>query len=230
MRSPQDPFWMWPPSTPYPEDVIYHNGAFHFLNREENLYVCTVKAPLEEPQVRVVVRQFHPVIPGYEPWRVEDRYLVESRGELLMVVRKKSLQEPTRSSSFRVFQMTAPDADHADEYSWDELPTLDGRMLFVGHGHSRSYEVADFPELQDAVYFHDEAFNVLTMVFLGDGNMDPRVEELRRALQSLVNMVAEFAALIRNLVVDALSPAYHPDMPSINLDLLNIETVATELE
>ncbi|OEL13065.1 hypothetical protein BAE44_0025915, partial [Dichanthelium oligosanthes] len=47
---------------------------------------------------------------------------------------------------------------------------------------------------------------------------------------SLLNVVSESAAVIRNLAVDAFSPAYHPDIPSINLDLLNIETVATELE
>ncbi|KAG8040108.1 hypothetical protein GUJ93_ZPchr0650g16441 [Zizania palustris] len=71
---------------------------------------------------------------------VTARYLVESRGELLMVVR---LGQPT--SSFRVFQMVQVRMPNGPitGYTWQELHALDGRALFVGRCCSRSYEVAE---------------------------------------------------------------------------------------
>ncbi|KAF0926988.1 hypothetical protein E2562_029215 [Oryza meyeriana var. granulata] len=52
---------------------------------------------------------------------VAARYLVESRGHLLM----------SPASAFRVVQMAK---EMLNEYAWEELLTLDGRMLFVGRG------------------------------------------------------------------------------------------------
>ncbi|OEL22463.1 hypothetical protein BAE44_0016518 [Dichanthelium oligosanthes] len=40
--------------------------------------------------------------------------------------------------------------------SWSKLDTLGGRMLFVGYGCSRSYEVDKYPGFKDGIYFLDD--------------------------------------------------------------------------
>jgi hypothetical protein len=68
---------------------------------------------------------------------VRARYLVVSRGELLMVVRLAA-HHHVPTSSFKVFRMIIIEPDDngedADEYTrtWIELGELCGRMLFVG--------------------------------------------------------------------------------------------------
>ncbi|RCV16464.1 hypothetical protein SETIT_3G140300v2 [Setaria italica] len=105
-------------------------------------------------------------------------YLVVSRDELLMVVRLTSGANKL-PSAFRVFRALRPvqdaeevvDEDGEDDqvaeaddqgeeieypWSWGELDTLEGRMLFVGRGCSRSYEVAQYPGFEDGIYFSDD--------------------------------------------------------------------------
>ncbi|OEL16264.1 hypothetical protein BAE44_0022717, partial [Dichanthelium oligosanthes] len=141
------------------EDVIYHNDAFYFINRDLNLLECKPnfqeEAPLEQLEVRTKELRFLPMMIIGDGADVRARYLVESRGELLMVVRLSLDQKET--SSFSVFRIMRPHPAHAD-YCWDELPELGGRMIFVEHGCSISYEVADFHGSQEGVYFHDECF------------------------------------------------------------------------
>uniref|UniRef100_A0A0D9WJW9 KIB1-4 beta-propeller domain-containing protein n=1 Tax=Leersia perrieri TaxID=77586 RepID=A0A0D9WJW9_9ORYZ len=144
------------------EDVIHHNGAFHFLTDEEDLLVF---APLvhDDGRLEMISMGIHFGHQRHHDGDARIRYLVESRGELLIVVRlTPHLGQPT--SSFRVFQMEQallPAADdnggynHA-EYTWNELHDLGGRMLFVGRGCSRSYDVANYPGFRDGVYFLDD--------------------------------------------------------------------------
>uniref|UniRef100_I1R5Y2 KIB1-4 beta-propeller domain-containing protein n=1 Tax=Oryza glaberrima TaxID=4538 RepID=I1R5Y2_ORYGL len=74
------------------------------------------------------------------------RYLVESRDELLMVVRLGTL-----------------------EHSWIKLADLGGRMLFVGRGCSRSYEAADgYPGMEGVYFLDDRSFYDRTTVFKND--------------------------------------------------------------
>ncbi|RLM98032.1 uncharacterized protein C2845_PM06G22710 [Panicum miliaceum] len=56
---------------------------------------------------------------------------------------------------FRMAQLQMPDASHM-LYTWRTVPALNGRMLFVGLGCSRSYVVADFPGFQEGIYFLDD--------------------------------------------------------------------------
>ncbi|KAF0927040.1 hypothetical protein E2562_029261 [Oryza meyeriana var. granulata] len=110
------------------EDVIHHDGAFHFLTDEEDL-------PVFEPLVHddgrlemisIGTRRF-----GHHRHYDGDahiRYLVESREQLLMVVRlTPHLRQPM--AAFRVFQMMqahVSDSDGDDggyniaEYTWNE--------------------------------------------------------------------------------------------------------------
>ncbi|OEL38567.1 hypothetical protein BAE44_0000417, partial [Dichanthelium oligosanthes] len=162
------------------EDVIYHDGAFHFVFRQGDLLMCTPnEATVEQLQVGMDFRMF--LGSRLAVLRAGARYLVECRGELLMVLRIQPHHKVT--SEIRVSRMTqeqAPDADgtyayystdagHA-RYSWTELPTLDCRMLFVWRGCSRSFEVAHFPGSQEGVYFLDDgSFHAAPLICYGDG-------------------------------------------------------------
>ncbi|KAG8086471.1 hypothetical protein GUJ93_ZPchr0010g7455 [Zizania palustris] len=124
------------------EDVIYHNGAFHFLSTCKNIVVCTPELHQGALQVHQESRLF--LRHGVRFNTAAVRYLVESRGQLLMVV-KTSINLPGQPPwEFNVFQMTHLQAPVGEaKYTWTLVPKLGGRMLFIGHGCSRSYEVAD---------------------------------------------------------------------------------------
>ncbi|XP_062179513.1 uncharacterized protein LOC133884181 [Phragmites australis] len=139
-------------------DIISRNGAFHCLTREERILLCSPVfnedgvVDYEGMQLRLLP------VRGYDQ-HVHGRYLVESRGELLMAVRftpAADRQMPT--SSFRVFRLIESHILNSDkvDYTWDELHTLGGRMLFIGQGCSRCYEMGDFPGFQDGIYFMDD--------------------------------------------------------------------------
>ncbi|CAL4909607.1 unnamed protein product [Urochloa decumbens] len=160
------------------EDVIYHDGAFHFVNLLGNLLLCRPEFQDEAPLEQLQVRQEGRVMMGEVPYAVGACYLVECRGELLMVWRIQRRQGVT--SSFRLFRMTreqeAPDADDGIGagqalYRWTELPALEGRMLFVGRGCSRSFEAAHFPGAREGVYFLDDwSFHPAAMMGYGYGD------------------------------------------------------------
>ncbi|KAL5231321.1 hypothetical protein ABZP36_030097 [Zizania latifolia] len=149
-------------------DVIYYQSAFHFLSQWDDIFVVTPQLHhYSEPGQQVVAQDFR----IFARWEVGDEhddhafdarytYLVESREELLMVERC-AISPGSQTMSFRVFQMLRlPEPVGLNEYAWIRLPALGGRVLFVGRGCSRSYEVADFPGLEDGVYFLDDRDSV----------------------------------------------------------------------
>uniref|UniRef100_A0A0E0DT56 KIB1-4 beta-propeller domain-containing protein n=1 Tax=Oryza meridionalis TaxID=40149 RepID=A0A0E0DT56_9ORYZ len=135
---------------PILEDVIHHKEAFYFLTAQEHLHVL---APME-------TRSFPHDGRDYDG-RAVARYLVESRENLLMVVRFVSdppLFPPT-TWAFKVFEMVELPINNGEaRYAWNELESLGGRMLFVARGCSKSYNVADYPGLgfSAGVYFLDD--------------------------------------------------------------------------
>ncbi|CAL4901741.1 unnamed protein product [Urochloa decumbens] len=148
------------------EDVIYHDGAFHFLSHGGDLVICWPEFQDEAPLEGLHVRRKFQGMPGGYVLNAGAHYLVECRGELLMVVRVQTHQEVT--SEFKVLRITQDDDDAHDV--WTELPALDGRMLFVGRGCSRSFETADFPGFHEGVYFLDDGnFHAAPMTRDGDG-------------------------------------------------------------
>ncbi|KAL6658617.1 hypothetical protein ACP70R_004203 [Stipagrostis hirtigluma subsp. patula] len=165
------------------EEVVYHDGGFHALTQGEHIYAYTPL--LSKPPTIGVAEGSRRFLPGDRIYDDDDdvvlaRYLVVSRGELLMVVRYKP--SPTqKTSSFRVFQavdveeqMPAAanmgeddpnpagagnddDPNPAATATWSELDTLGGRVLFVGRGCSRAYEANQYPGIEEGVYFLDDS-------------------------------------------------------------------------
>ncbi|KAG8086470.1 hypothetical protein GUJ93_ZPchr0010g7879 [Zizania palustris] len=143
------------------DDIIFYHGAFHVIDELVFVNSLRVYVPLFDldgnmDHFHVEMIYFQLEDHEYDE-HVTARYLVESRGELLMVVR---LGQPT--SSFRVFQMVQVRMPNGPitGYTWQELHALDGRALFVGRCCSRSYEVAEHAGLEDGVYFLDDgSFN-----------------------------------------------------------------------
>ncbi|KAG8055221.1 hypothetical protein GUJ93_ZPchr0001g31375 [Zizania palustris] len=141
------------------EDVLYYNEAFHFLTQGDHIRVGAPAFHIGGmTQVQWENRYFSPGNRAYEQY-VKARYLVESRGDLLLVVRCSPYPgQPT--SAFKVFRMVQPEVpannNNVVEYKWMELPSLDGRMLFVGRGSSKSYEAAAYPGFESGIYFCDD--------------------------------------------------------------------------
>lgn len=158
-----------------PEDVIYHRRDFYFLTHGKHLLVCRLERlpNNEELDPQWEIRRFHPV--GRYDNLVRASYLVKSRGEMLMVLRfipEFLVDRPAWTSTFKVFRMTErqipvagagsstndndpfPVAEYP--WAWSELDTLDGRILFVGHGCSRAYEADQYPAIKGGIYFLDD--------------------------------------------------------------------------
>ncbi|RLM58350.1 hypothetical protein C2845_PM18G03860 [Panicum miliaceum] len=145
------------------EDVVYHDGAFHLLlTHGEHVHVCTPALLPNGFRTDWEERRFHPGGRTDDGQHVRARYLVVSRGELLMVVRfADGPAPPWTTSSFKVFRATRwrmlfPELARSYPWAWSELDALGGRMLFVGYGCSRSYEVDQYPGFKDGVYFLDD--------------------------------------------------------------------------
>uniref|UniRef100_A0A0E0N363 DUF295 domain-containing protein n=1 Tax=Oryza rufipogon TaxID=4529 RepID=A0A0E0N363_ORYRU len=149
------------------EDVVFYDGAFHFLTQGEHIIVAGPDFHGGDP-VDWEMRAFEHIGREYDQY-VEARYLVESREDLLMVVRCSPYPgQPT--SEFRVFRMAQAGPDDVfpyQHYVWLELPSLEGRMLFVGRGCSRSYDADQYPGFEGGVYFFDDDIQDPAMLPLG---------------------------------------------------------------
>ncbi|TKV93217.1 hypothetical protein SEVIR_9G211700v4 [Setaria viridis] len=156
------------------EDVLFHDGSFRFLTQGAHIRVCT--PVVNQTGGLQSISSSLCLFQGREQQSqlVPARYLVQSRGSLLMVARyatQYSRQLPT--NGFKVYEMmekpVSKDGTSRVEYTWRELKCLGGRMLFVGRGCSRSYDVAKYPWSGiEGVYFADDsAFNDTAMLLRG---------------------------------------------------------------
>lgn len=142
-----------------PEDVVCYKGEFYFLIADdsgEHLFVC--KPVFNQHGVLEAVSKGLRFIQPHQYRNYEQqphvRYLVESRGELLMVV-KLPPDEPCRFLVFQMTRISTRDPGHM-LYNWIMVPELDGRILFLGKGCSKSFEVHDFPGFHSGFYFLDD--------------------------------------------------------------------------
>lgn len=150
----------------FAQDVIYHNGAFYSLHADgdQQISICLAE-PFQDDDDHVWEhRRFHPGGRLYEDF-IRGRYLVSSRGDLLLVVRfAPQPNEPT--SDFKLYRATErphqvpepdPDFPVADfAWAWTELDSLDGQILFVGLGSSRAYDSDEYPGVMPGIYFFDD--------------------------------------------------------------------------
>ncbi|KAF0924302.1 hypothetical protein E2562_010002 [Oryza meyeriana var. granulata] len=155
-------FWaVWPPEEV--EDLLYYNDGgvecFLFLTQEEDVRVCA-EPNFHEANVQLFsnLSRFKPR--GSDGQPVLARYLVQSRGVVLMVVRLGSpIQHEPAASEFRVFERKYLN-DGKFRNIWSGLSELDGRMLFVGRGCSRSYEATDgYPGMEGVYFLDDRSFD-----------------------------------------------------------------------
>nr|XP_040244910.1 uncharacterized protein LOC120964363 [Aegilops tauschii subsp. strangulata] len=139
------------------EDIMWHNGAFHLLLSSEcvNVFVLQLTEhgdgiSFENGLIMMVdARHFNNEV-------IIGRYILVSRGELLLVLRISG-----DSDSFRVFQLKELDTPRGlTTHEWTELEDLDERVLFVGKGSGRSYEKSEFPGFGEGgfLFFLDDEY------------------------------------------------------------------------
>lgn len=154
------------------EDVIWFRESFYTISRGANIVVSTPDTTIEEPGFLVNFAQFllaslglNEPVPGY----LVSRYLVESRGQLLMI----SWYSPKCAELTSCFHVHKLQHIHlvgrsGDIISYNQVNDLTGRILFAGRGSPCSYETKDHPDIEEGVYFHnDRSFSVWRMIYYG---------------------------------------------------------------
>jgi hypothetical protein len=160
------------------QDMIYYKNelkeGFHVLSNTEEVVVYTPNggpgAPLVMSRSSYHVQKRADYKPDGLLHRSVNlsRYLVESRGKLLMILRQLKWRRTIR---FRIFEMNLEIApDGSSEASWVELHTLPGRLLLLGRGCSRAFEVSQFKRLDvgNIYYLDDTKFNISMALFGGN--------------------------------------------------------------
>lgn len=148
------------------EDMVYFDGGvwtgFHVINHVELLSVFATMLPdnIIQRMTYPVQRQDDDVLPSLPESTSTSRYLVESRGRLLMVRRYYTYESDgvCQTLLFRVFQLEIQKlADGSSTASWLELNSMDGRVLFLGRSCSRAYEVPRISGFNgESIYFLDD--------------------------------------------------------------------------
>lgn len=175
------------------QDIIYYKEGFHVLSNTEDVVVYTPKvsggwyAPLVMSRTSYLVEKRA----DYKPDSLlpkshsMSRYLVESRGKLLMVLR---LFRPKRRREFRIFEMNLAGGG-SESASWVELHALPGRVLLLGRGCSRAFEVSQFDRLPvgNIYYLDDTSFNLPLALSNGSrhSSTDMGVEEFHKTLNKM---------------------------------------------
>jgi len=148
------------------EDVVYFEGGvvpgFHFINNKEDISVARTSdvRALHGYWSKVQGQEDDDVFSTLPDSVYIIRYLVVSRGRLLMVRRyfTWSGSDVHQTLLFRVFECQIKLNYHGFEiYSWAELERLDGRALFLGRGCSRACELPQNSGIREGrIYFIDD--------------------------------------------------------------------------
>uniref|UniRef100_A0ACD5X6B6 Uncharacterized protein n=1 Tax=Avena sativa TaxID=4498 RepID=A0ACD5X6B6_AVESA len=170
------------------QDIIYYKGGFHVLSNTEDVVVYT---PNVVNGASLVMSRTSCLIQKRDDYKPDSRlpksfrmsrYLVESRGKLLMVLR---LFRPEQRREFRIFEMNLAGAG-GSEASWVELHALPGRVLLLGRGCSRAFEVSQSDRLPagNIYYLDDTSFSLSLALSNGSTNSstDMGVHGFRKTL------------------------------------------------
>ncbi|OEL14529.1 hypothetical protein BAE44_0024452 [Dichanthelium oligosanthes] len=150
-------------------DILHsheNGGVFLFLTQGEHIRACTpIRLEDNELTANWHTERFRPRRRRFYDQFVRNRYLLDTSETLLMVVR--FTPEPNQPTSrFKVIMLDGREEHDADAdanfpvdryaWSWSELDTLGGLLLFIRHGCSRSYQVDQYPGLKSGIYFLDD--------------------------------------------------------------------------
>ncbi|KAJ4980829.1 hypothetical protein NE237_031666 [Protea cynaroides] len=125
------------------EDVIYYKGLFYA--------VCYYGAVLSydfsfEPPIETLITGR-----STEGRTCDMYYLVESLGELLLVLRHFNDTVPNKTVRFEVCKLDERKRE------WIQMKSIGDRILFLGYGCSTSIAAQDFPECKrNSIYFNDD--------------------------------------------------------------------------
>ncbi|XP_048567954.1 uncharacterized protein LOC125548388 [Triticum urartu] len=161
ITSESDDVWMRRP----PQDVKFAGGAFFFVTADEKIVMYVPTFAGDENQY--VMRRFDCDMLQRDGYADDlqgnakiARYLVDSRGVLHMVLRYiYNNQGTTRLRVFKYHVLPQVADDVPPTGTWLSVSELDGQMLFLGQGCSRSIEVAQFEGFEGStIYFPDDRF------------------------------------------------------------------------
>ncbi|KAF8695913.1 hypothetical protein HU200_036789 [Digitaria exilis] len=190
VRPGMDRHWVASDAVNGLQDILYHHGeaaqGFHAVTNDEAVTVFVQEGGLPiAHDLRMVSRRYRmqrrPNAPA--AWNPSSpagagvsRYLVESRGKLLMVVRHfpTVVQHGVRGG-FEVLELAVeaalPSGGHSAA-SWVELEDggLDGRVIFLARGCSRAFEASQFGEFKEGIYFLDDTSFDVSLALSCGGN------------------------------------------------------------
>ncbi|KAJ1253908.1 hypothetical protein BS78_K156300 [Paspalum vaginatum] len=166
------------------QDVLYHDGAmrgFHAVSSNGTVTVFVQEGAPDAADLRMASRHYR-MQPRRIPYAAaaSTRYLVESRGRLLMVVRpipssarNGSVAGPATAPGFEVLELAVqalPGGGH--EASWVELDDggLDGRVLFLARACSRAFEGSQVGGVPEGIYFLDDTRFDISLALSSGGN------------------------------------------------------------
>uniref|UniRef100_A0A8I6X619 KIB1-4 beta-propeller domain-containing protein n=1 Tax=Hordeum vulgare subsp. vulgare TaxID=112509 RepID=A0A8I6X619_HORVV len=165
ITSESDDLWMSRP----PQDVKFVGGAFFFITADEN--IVTYCPTLAGDENQFVMRRFDCDMLQRDGYADDlqgnasiARYLVDSRGVLHMVLRYIYNNQGTtrfRVFKFQVLPQLVDGVPPPASATWVSVSELDGQMLFLGRGCSRSIEVEQFLGFDfegSTIYFPDDRF------------------------------------------------------------------------
>ncbi|PIA27539.1 hypothetical protein AQUCO_07600005v1 [Aquilegia coerulea] len=145
------------------EDVIYYKDQFYAINYFGEVFTCDAN-PSNLVVSKIIER------PSINPY-ADKRYLVESDGGLLQILRTLKNEVGSSTSNFfpggfKVYRLDSV------ELKWIETNNLSGRMLFLGRNSSMSLLASDFPGcIPNSIYFTDDYFGGYYMKLEGPYDM-----------------------------------------------------------
>ncbi|KAL0923423.1 hypothetical protein M5K25_007479 [Dendrobium thyrsiflorum] len=133
------------------QDALFFGGRFLVVHSFKRVFACEVDES-SGPRLVEVMRY---VPPQRSPsQRMEKCYLVDSVGELMMVIRRFDDAYVVKTSGFEVFKV---DPNHPNQ--WIEVSSLGDRSLFVGLNRSISICAREHPGcIENCIYFAHDAF------------------------------------------------------------------------